>query len=161
MLYLQAQTQKQATFRKKIFILLNLQFLTGNYRNWQGVVQHSLVCLVLTAELPGPPLIPEPKLGASGWCEHCCWHSTHDGLFWVWMSLTSHLPAEGYQVSTHLGWGPTKGEPSTPKGPQPLGRDGTEHTKQGWGPGKAGTWLTWSLPQRDINLEISEALCGL
>lgn len=83
-------------FQKNVFILLKLQFLTGNYKNWHAVFQCSLVCLALTAELPGPPLIPEPKPGASGWCEHCCWHSIH-GLFWGWMSLTSHLPAERCQ----------------------------------------------------------------
>lgn len=60
-LYLLARTQKHATFRKKIFIVLNWQFFTGNCRNWQAVVQRSLVCLVLTAELPGPSLIPEPN----------------------------------------------------------------------------------------------------
>lgn len=65
--------------QEKILILLNLQFLTGNYRNWHAVVQYSLVCLVLTAELPGSPLSTELKPSALSWCEHCCWHNCSGG----------------------------------------------------------------------------------
>lgn len=47
------------------------------------------------------------------------------------------------------------------KGTSAFGSDGTEHTRQGYTPGKAGAWLTWSLPERELDVEISEALSGL